>query len=150
MARAGAWLRRYGPAELTALAGALAGYVLIEVATGNRAAAAFGAAAGDNVGYYGLLLAREITLRQSVRRALRELALEFGPAEAVDGTIVRPACTALAAGLLGPAGVLAAKLMADVVFYAPVIATYELRRSRQPTCPSAPAARNVVSRPRDR
>lgn len=122
------WLRRYGPAELLALVGALAGYLLLEVVTGSRSAAVLGAAAGDNLGYYALLVAREIARRHSVRDALRELALEFGLAEALDSTVVRPACTALATALLGPAGVLAGKLMADVAFYAPVIATYELRK----------------------
>ena len=131
MRRAREWLRRYGPAELVALAGALAGYLLVELLTGNRAAAAFAAAAGDNVGYYGLLAAREIARRRSVRRALGALALEFGPAELLDSTVIRPACTALATGTLGPAGVVAGKLLADLVFYAPVIATYELSKRRR-------------------
>lgn len=129
MSRARAWLRRYGHAELTALAGALAGYLLLEVTTGSRAAAAFGAAAGDNVGYYGLLLAREVLQRHSLRRSVRVLALEFGPAEALDTAFSRPACTALATALLGPAGVVAGKLIADIAFYVPVIATYEWRKA---------------------
>jgi hypothetical protein len=129
------WLRRYGPAELLALLGALGGYVLLEAATGSRAAAAFGAAIGDNVGYYAVIAVREIAARRRLRqrhavhRAAGALVLEFGPAEALDSAIVRPACTAVAAAALGPAaGVLAAKLVADLAFYAPVIASYELRK----------------------
>jgi hypothetical protein len=129
------WLRRYAPGELLALVGALTGYVLLELLTGSRAAAAFGAAAGDNVGYYGVIAAREVAARRRdgrrhpVRRAVRALVLEFGPAEALDSTIVRPACTAIAAAALGPAaGVVAAKLVADLAFYAPVIVSYELRK----------------------
>jgi hypothetical protein len=125
------WVRRYGPAELLALIGALAGYLLLELATGNRAAAAYGAAIGDNVAYYGLLLAREARAH-GLRLAIRRLAVEFGPAEALDFTVVRPGCTALATAALGPAtGVLVAKVVADVVFYVPVIATYELRKARR-------------------
>jgi hypothetical protein len=116
------WLHRYGPSELLAVAGALAGYGLVELVTGSAAAAAYGAAAGDNLAYYGVLLARGLTLR--------DVAIEFGPAEALDSLIARPACTALATAALGPAaGVLAGKLAADLAFYAPVIATYELRRA---------------------
>lgn len=131
MRRAREWLRRYGPAELVALIGAVAGYALVELVTGSRAAAVFAAAAGDNLGYYGLLAAREFARRRSVRRAASALALEFGPAELLDTTIVRPACTALAIGALGPGGVLAGKLLADLAFYAPVIATYELSKRRR-------------------
>jgi hypothetical protein len=131
MGRAGEWLRRYGPAELLALVGAVAGYVAAEALTGSHAAAAFAAAAGDNLSYYGVMAVRETARRRSFRRAVRALALEFGPAEALDSTVVRPASTAIATGLLGPAGVLPGKLLADLAFYAPVIASYELAKRRR-------------------
>ncbi len=132
------WLRRYAPAELLALVGALTGYLLLEMTTGSRAVAALGAAMGDNVGYYAVIAAREIAARRdegqrhAVRRGLGALMLEFGPAEALDSALVRPACTAIATAALGSAaGVVAAKLVADLVFYAPVIASYELRKRRE-------------------
>ena len=135
------WLRRYGPAELLAVLTAIAGYAVMR-ATGSEAAAAYGAAIGDNVGYYGVLLVREVRADARAPRARdarygpaglartgRALALEFGPAEALDATVVRPALTALAVATAGLAGgVILAKLAADLVFYVPVIATYELRR----------------------
>jgi hypothetical protein len=142
-AAAARWLRRYGPAELLALIGALGGYLLVHVATASPAAAAYGAALGDNVGYYGFLFTREVAgqaagaRRPSERlraagRALRVLTLEFGPAELLDSTVVRPACTAVATATLGTAaGVVVAKLVADLIFYVPVICTYELRRHRE-------------------
>jgi hypothetical protein len=129
------WLRRYGPAEAFALLSALVGYVALEAATGSHAAAAYGAAVGDNVGYYGVLLARQLRADARVARSygarglartLRRLAIEFGPAEALDATLLRPALTALAVTAAGPAlGVLLGKLAADLVFYVPVITTYE-------------------------
>jgi hypothetical protein len=124
------WLRRYGPAELAALFGALAGYLVMELATGNHVAAAYGAAIGDNLAYYGLLLTREARAH-GLPGAIHRLAVEFGPAEALDFTVVRPGCTAIATAALGPAaGVLAAKVVADLLFSVPVITTYELRKSR--------------------
>jgi hypothetical protein len=136
------WLRRYGPAEVVALVGSLAGYFLLALATGSHAAAVYGASIGDNAAYYGFLFAREVArparlarrpcnrLRVVVR-SLRALTCEFGPAEVLDTTIVRPGCTAIATPALGPAaGVLTAKVVADVIFYVPVICTYELRRRR--------------------
>lgn len=132
MSSAKEWLRRYGPAELLALIGALAGYAVMELATGSHAAAAYGAAIGDNLAYYGLLLARE-TRAHGVPGAIRRMAVEFGPAEALDFTVVRPGCTAIATAALGPAaGVLVAKVVADLLFYVPVITTYELSKTAPP------------------
>ena len=117
------WLRSYAPAELCGLLAALLGYVLVRYATGHAAAAAYGATVGESLGFYGLLLRRT---------ALRSLVVEFGPAEVLDSAFLRPACMAGAVALLGPvAGVLAGKLAADVAFYAPVIATYELQLRRR-------------------
>jgi hypothetical protein len=132
------WVRRYAPAELLALIGALAGWLAADLATGNALVAAYAAAIGDNVAYYGFLATREVRDRCRTApdsrlgagvRACGALAIEFGPAEALDSLVVRPACVAVGVAALGPlAGVLAAKLVADLVFYIPVIATYELRK----------------------
>jgi hypothetical protein len=139
MARWEEWLRRYAPAELLALIGAVAGYLLADLATHHAAAAAYGAAVGDNVAYYGLLTAREVIARSQVLSAVGALAIEFGPAEALDGVFIRPACTALGAAALGPvAGVLAAKVVADLVFYVPVITSYELRKRSAEAAPEVP------------
>lgn len=119
------WLRRYAPAEIVALVTAAAGYLLFDAATDNAVAAAYGAAVGDNVGYYGTLVVREI----AAGRRVGALVVEFGPAEALDSALVRPACVAVSTAALGPAvGVLVAKVLADLAFYVPVITTYELRR----------------------
>ena len=134
-----AWMRRYGSAEALAGIGALTGFVAVDAATGDRVAASFAAAIGDNLAYYGWLLAGEIRHRAALARgplrrlrvvpaALRSLACEFGPAEALDTTIVRPVCTAAFTALAGAApGVLLAKVVADLAFYVPVIGMQELR-----------------------
>jgi hypothetical protein len=142
------WLRRYGPAEALALLASLTAFVLVEAVTDSRTAGVYAAALADSVGYYGFLVAREIRWgirrargrgeayeRREAARSLRALLIEFGPAEALDLTIVRPACLALATGALGAAaGVLAAKILADLVFYVPVVSTYELtKRQRSAT-----------------
>ena len=127
--RAGTWLRRYGPAELLAIVGAIVGYALVEWLTTSAAAAAYGAAVGDNLAYYGLLLAREARAR-GLLAAAPGFVVEFGPAEVLDTALVRPACMALAVAAFGPVGVVVAKIVADLVFYVPVIVTYEATRQR--------------------
>jgi hypothetical protein len=129
------WLHRYGPAELLALVTAFAGYFAAEALTGSHTAAAFGAAVGDNVGYYGVLVVRQLRADRRLAgrygaggtaRTLRRLLVEFGPGETLDATVIRPALTLFAVAALGPAaGVIAGKIAADLVFYVPVISAYE-------------------------
>jgi hypothetical protein len=128
------WLRRYLPAELVAtpcalLSGFAAGHL-----TGSPALAAFAATWGENAGFYGLLIGRELVQARTLRalpRIARDLVLEFGPAEALDSLLLRPA--AIYAGLaLAPhpaLGMLAGKVAADVTFYAPAIVCHELQRA---------------------
>ncbi len=64
-------------------------------------------------------------------RTWRGLLLEFGPAELLDTGLVRPMTMALGTTLLGwGPGIVAGKLLADVVFYLPVIWVYERRRRK--------------------
>jgi hypothetical protein len=89
---------------------------------------------GENAAYYSVMLVRELLATRSLARALRDLALEFGLAEALDSGVIRPACiyvaTQAAADL--SLGVFIGKLAADVAFYIPTIFAYELRRYFEP------------------
>jgi hypothetical protein len=129
-ARLGRWLRRYLPAEIVALLTAFAGAGVAQALTGNAAVVALAAAWAENVGYYATMLVRELRVERSVRRTLGNLALEFGPAEALDSLLIRPAMMYMATQLVADLalGVLLGKLAADVAFYVPAIASYELRR----------------------
>jgi hypothetical protein len=128
------WFARYAPAE----AGAIVGAVLATVAAepfGVAAATAYAGAIGDGVGFYGVLLVRDLRRqpkgsRGRLARTLRGLVVEFGPAELLDSFVVRPLAMYLAAGLLGhaTAGAVAGKIAADAVFYAVAIMGYELRK----------------------
>jgi hypothetical protein len=129
----GRWLRRYLPAELVATPCALLSGFIAAQLTGSPAAAALAATGGENIGFYGLMLGRELRRRRSLRALpalVRDLVIEFGPAEVLDSFLVRPA--SVWAGLtLAPhpaLGMLAGKLAADLSFYAPTIVSHELRR----------------------
>ena len=138
------WLRRYGPSEVLGTLAAVGVAVAIQETTGSTLAAAYLGALAENVGFYGLIF-----LRESVREAhqaglrgraysaaetglvFRNMVLEFGVAEAIDTGVIRPACIGLGLRLLGgPLGALAGKLVADVVFYGPVLTMYEWRLAR--------------------
>jgi hypothetical protein len=139
------WLARYGPAEVAGTGGALLGAYLAHALTGSEIAAAYGGTIGENLGFYGVMITREV--RADYRRHRGEgraygarqwlqtashLVLEFGFAELLDSALIRPLAMATGTYYLGRGlGVPAGKLLADVIFYVPVIFSYELRRRFQ-------------------
>lgn len=132
LAKVRGWISRYGPAEVLGTIGAVLGAWLVHVLGGNAVLSAYGGVLGENVGFYGTMFVREYAgTGRGWRPALaaaRTLAIELGPAELLDSTIVRPLAMGLGMAALGPAaGAMVGKVVADVVFYIPVIVAYELR-----------------------
>jgi len=139
------WFIRYLPAEIAGTITAIASFWLAYKLTDSLVVAAIAGTAGENVGYYGVAASNEIVkywrkhahhprLRRSWLtgvRTLRNMLVEFGPAEAVDSLAVRPGLFYLLptifSGNMGLA-LIAAKLLADVVFYSFAITGYELRK----------------------
>ena len=135
----GEWLRRYVPAEIGGTLGALAGGLLVYRLSHSSALTAVGGTWGENLGYYLVILGREIGANRSAlhqgrwrtsTRMLRNLVVEFGVAEALDSFLLRPLLVYAALSLTGsvPLGLLAGKLAADMGFYTVAIGMYELRK----------------------
>ena len=93
------------------------------------AASAYAGAIGDGIGFYAVLLVRDLR-RQPLASTVRGLVSEFGPAELLDTVAVRPLATYLCRPWLGDAtaGVICSKIAADAVFYALGITAYEVRK----------------------
>ena len=147
------WIVRYAPAEVcgtvTALLGAWIGHTL----SGSLAVAAVSGTVSENIGYYGYSFTREVLrcLRQhrvharlkrtflTAWHSMRNIFIEFGPAELADSLAVRPASLYVGALVAGNfwVGMVVGKLLADVVFYSIAIVGYELRRKYLPEMPSA-------------
>ena len=141
-AKGAEWLKRYGVAEVAGLCTALVGSLAARALTGSEIAAAYGGAIGENVGYYGIIVGREVVHDRRAAfaasrgyglagawRTARNLALEFGVAEALDSGLLRPLAMGLGVRFLGRGvGIVVGKLAADLTFYVPVICAYELRR----------------------
>jgi ornithine decarboxylase len=97
-------------------------------------AGAYAGAIGETIGFYAVILVRDLRGRRGDRAGLRTargLLVEFGPAELVDTFAARPLAMYGGAALVGNTlgGVLIGKVAADVVFYALAIIGYEMRRS---------------------
>lgn len=139
------WLRRYLPAELLSGAATLAAAGLIIRATGSGLRAALAGTWAGNALFFSYLLMQDMRLAHRVRQQrgqpytwrtfsqnLRALAVEFGPAEVLDSFVIRPALMYYLPRWLGhfTAGILLAKVLADVTFYVPAILSYELSKKR--------------------
>ena len=141
------WLNRYALAELLGIGSALLGGRLAAIVGASVLATGYAGAIGENVGFYGTIVSRQVATDRRLAHAageryrlahmwvtMRELLLEFGPAEVLDSFVIRPLAMAFGALLLGEvSGIVAGKLAADVTFYLPVILTYELRRRARGT-----------------
>ena len=130
------WLDRFGWAELAGLATSYLGYHLIASTGAGGVVAAFGAAIGENVGYYTVIFLRDLRAlpagERHPRRVARAMLHDFGIAEGLDTLILRPGLTWGAVALLGPVwGIAAGKFLCDLAFYGIAITFYERRRARE-------------------
>jgi hypothetical protein len=137
------WLRRYLPAEAFAVVSALLFSGIVYLLTKNRILAAYAGAIGDTGVFYLFIFIREhrADLSRSRKnntkhgikgffRTVRNLAVEFGFSELLDSLFVRPFCMFIFPLLIGNfvLGILAGKIIADIIFYIPTITAYELRK----------------------
>ena len=128
------WLHRYLPAEIVGTSAAIVAAGV--AASGGVERAVIAAAWAEAIAFYAFVTIREFRRIHTGRRAggaallaVRDVVAEFCVAEAADTIVLRPllmyAFAATLGGLL--AGVIAGKLVADVVFYALAIPAFELR-----------------------
>jgi hypothetical protein len=137
------WLYRYTPSEIAAIITAYLGFWYVHRLTQNHVAASYAAAMTENIGFYGVMIIRETYASWKVQAAAQQryrfshfvstcalLLFEFGPGELLDSLIVRPITIGIATHYYGmELGVLVGKLMADVTFFLPTIALYELKKT---------------------
>jgi hypothetical protein len=139
------WLLRYGPAEVIGAASAFLGSFAVHHATGNEIYAAYGAAICELLGFYGMIISRDMVAEhraasmepgapkhvRGIRRVFGRAILEFAPAEVLDAAVVRPLAMGVATNLLGRAwGVTTGKILADCAFYTVVLTGEAIRRRR--------------------
>ncbi|GAA0950970.1 hypothetical protein [Virgisporangium aurantiacum] len=137
----GRWCARYLPAEVVGTISAVASAYFAYLATGDRATAAIAGTIGENVGFYGVMAVIEwrrqgemgpMGRQAKALRTIRVLSAEFGPAELIDSLLVRPGAMYVGPFVTGgiTSGSLLGKIMADAVFYAVAIASFEIVQRR--------------------
>jgi hypothetical protein len=138
------WLQRYGPAEIAGLAGTFGGFYVALAFTSNPVVSAYSGTVGENIGFYGLIIIRE--MRTDIRSAhqagktyglqgmaatIAHLGFEFGVAESADALVIRPLSLGFATRNLGNIyGLFVGKIAADVVFYVIAMFFHSLRHKQ--------------------
>ncbi len=137
------WTKRYLPAEIFSLVITLLSAGLAYRLTGNQLTTALVGTWAGNFSYFGCIIITDIiqTLKEFNRNGapytwkaflanVRALVLEFGVAEIIDSFFIRPMLMYYLPALLNnlSLGILLAKIAADITFYIPVIASYELSK----------------------
>jgi hypothetical protein len=137
-------LRRYLLAEIIGTITALTGAFCVHHATGSLVTAAIAGSIAESIGFYsyfatrnGIRYYRHHHAHSSAKRVLltmshtvRDMIIEFGPAEVIDSLLVRPFFMYLGPTYLGNfgGGLLAGKLAADLVFYILAACGNELKK----------------------
>ena len=135
------WIRRYLPNELAGWVGELGGAALTYQVTGSYAAAVVAGTIGASVGYYATAYINGVRWSYHAQvggswpmrillangLAARSIAVEFGPAEAIDSIVVRPAALYIGPFVLGSTAVgwVAGSIVADIAFCVMAIFSYE-------------------------
>lgn len=118
-------IKRYWLSEIFGIIGVYAGFFLTEKFSHITWIDAYGAAFGENVGFYGAILFQRLRSKEK----LWHILAEFGPAEFLDSLILRPATLFAGVKIFGPIfGLFVGKIAGDIVFYIPVILTHEFMK----------------------
>ena len=134
------WIDRYLPAEIVGTIFAVLVAWIVFRQTGNHAAGAAAGTIAENIGFYGVISVREfyrhhkklegvVSVREYLK-VVRNLLVEFGPAELFDSFLVRPASMYTFSRAIDNygLGVFVGKVVADVGFYGAAIIAYEFRK----------------------
>lgn len=128
------WTSRYGLATIISFPAALAAAYLSKFLFSNSVATAYLATFAATLSFYGTIAAKDIKERKATASELlkvaRNMAVEFGPAEYLDSFLVRPFMLYLFPLFIGsfPLAILAGNAATDIIYFIPVIISYEARK----------------------
>jgi hypothetical protein len=136
------WVKRFLPAEVVGTIVAIVVSSLTHYYTNNAIVAAYAGSVCETIAFYATIIVHDariaskelkeegktLTFRSFVY-LLRNILFDFGLAELMDSLLLRPFCMYIFPIWLRnyPLGILVGKIASDIVFYLPVIISYELR-----------------------
>jgi len=133
------WVKRYLWIEIIAILTAVISGNISQLIFDNLIISAFIATWIDTIAYYGLMAYQDLRLRKkkdkklksiSYIKVVRNLLLEFGPAEYFDNVILRPFFLATTPYFISDysLAIVIGSIIASIIFYIPTILGYEIRK----------------------
>ncbi len=136
------WVHRFLPAEVVGTIVAIVVSSLTHYYTNNLVIAAYAGSVCETIAFYTTIIIHDALIAskqlkeegktlsfRSFAYLLRNIVLDFSLAELMDSLLLRPFCMYIFPIWLRnyPFGILVGKIASDIVFYLPVIISYELR-----------------------
>ncbi|MBT7903074.1 hypothetical protein HN587_04355 [Candidatus Woesearchaeota archaeon] len=133
------WFNRYAFAEFIGLILAIiCSYISMQL-TGNIIVSGFLATWADNLGFYGTIIYRDLREKRKMKDKahtknyliqLRNIFIEFGPAEYLDSFLIRPFYLIFFPYMMSnySLAILIGTILADITFFIPTIISYEFRK----------------------
>jgi len=136
--KAAGWAGRYGRPLVSSMAATLISANIAFSLTGSAIISAFIATWVDNTIFYGMIAYKDLASRKKqdgglgrlgVLKVLRNMLLEFGPAEWLDSLIVRPLFLSTLPYLISnySLAIIVGAVAADATYFIPTIIAYETR-----------------------
>lgn len=133
------WLDRYFIPTIISIVSSISLAMFLQALFNNRVVTALGGTWGDNLGFYGLILFKDIKERKAkdekvtivgLLKVVRNAVTEFGVGEYLDSFVIRPFLMYMAPQYISnkAVAIIIAKLLADVTFFLPTIIMYEVRK----------------------
>lgn len=133
------WLDRYFIPTIISIVSSISLAMFLQALFNNRVVTALGGTWGDNLGFYGLILFKDIKERKAkdekvtivgLLKVVRNAVAEFGVGEYLDSFVIRPFLMYMAPQYISnkAVAIIIAKLLADVTFFLPTIIMYEVRK----------------------
>ncbi len=130
------WLNRYAIAEIISVVFAIIFSYLSQVLFGNFIVSGIIGTWSSNLGFYGTIVYRDI---RGIGRKfkikdffilLRNMIIEFGPAEYLDSLLIRPFYLSFFPFIISnySFAIFIGTMLADVTYFIPTIISYEFRR----------------------
>lgn len=133
------WFNRYFLPSVLGIATAIIAGNIVKAISGNIILAAFIATWLDTIVFYGIIGYRDLKKRKNKEakltfigflKVLRNMIIEFGPAEYLDTLLIRPFFLAILPYFMSnySLAVLIGSICAEIIYYVPTIIMYELRK----------------------
>jgi len=132
------WFKRYAFAEFLASVFTIVFSNIAMGFFGNYIVAGFVGTWADNLGFYGVITYRDLKAKGKNKkitsanffRFLRNMIVEFGPAEYLDSFIIRPFYLSVFPYFIDnyTLAIFIATILANITYYIPTIISYEFRK----------------------